>query len=140
MQPRDSVRPHQKYKLFPVFVKYRDQVDLVVTVTDLYRDSADNEMVKFAPGTYAGNSYGYESTKYFTAKFYRVDSEGEEMNNDALISTENQRQDILREIQNLTYERRTLHSELEKNRRAITKNQELLRVNKIAQRALKEEM
>lgn len=139
LNPFSSVRLHGTYKLFPAFVRYRDQVDLVVTITRIYRDSGNNEMVKYEPGTYTGNAYGYEKIDRFNAMFYRVGSEGEEMNNDALTVIENQRLEIHRALLNAISKRRTLHWDLEQNRREITKNQELLRVNKIARQAIQED-
>lgn len=72
----DSVRFGQKYRLKPVMLAKTEQIDRPVTVTRVYRDSGGVEMVKFEPGTYAGNPHGYESLKYFKAKFYQVDDEG----------------------------------------------------------------
>ena len=72
----DSVRFGQKYRLKPVMLAKTEQIDIPVTVTRVFRDSGGVEMVKFEPGTYAGNPHGYESLKYFKAKFYQVDDEG----------------------------------------------------------------
>jgi len=61
------------------------------------------------------------------------------VNIDALRVLENQRQEVNRELQNAISTRSTLHWELERNRRIITKNQALLRANKIARKVVQEE-
>lgn len=61
------------------------------------------------------------------------------MNTDATKELEEQAQEIRRALRNATAERSSLHWRFELNRREITKNQALLRANKIARQALQEE-
>lgn len=134
----ESVRLNGKYKLFPVFVRYSDQADLVVTVTKLYRDSGNNEMVKFEPGTYAGNPHGYESVKYFKVKFYRVDSKGNEMNNSADRHLRVQESRSEQELEALSRSRDGHYYDLGEIQARIAHHQELLRAYKAARQAIKE--
>lgn len=61
------------------------------------------------------------------------------MNHDALNTLVDQSSDIQRAIDRAVITRRSLHWDLEQNRREITKNQELLRVNKIARKAIQDD-
>lgn len=61
------------------------------------------------------------------------------MNHDALNELVEQYLEIRRSIDRAVRNRRNLHWDLEQNRREITKNQELLRVNKIARQAVQED-
>ena len=61
------------------------------------------------------------------------------MNHDALNTLTDQYRDIQRAIDRAVASRRNLHWDLEQNRREITKNQELLRANKIARQAIQED-
>ena len=61
------------------------------------------------------------------------------MNHDALNVLADQYREIQRAIDRAVITRRNLHWDLEQNRREITKNQELLRANKIARQAIQED-
>ena len=61
------------------------------------------------------------------------------MNTDAARELAEQGLELYRELRKNSAERRDLHRQLEINRRTLTKNQALLRANKIARQSLQEE-